>query len=254
MNQQFFNALLDPELPSPSELTSWNGSDPAARFAVYRNNVTVSLINALADSYPVTQELVGEPFFRAMARLFTRQAPPRLPMLAFYGESFADFIETFPPAAALPYLADVARLEMLRVRAYHAADALPLPAETIAQTMQNSVELAQLKIKFHPSVGLLTSNYAAVSLWAAHQGIEELSTVDPYFPESALIMRPQLDVEVIRLNSGAGDFIARLLHGNTLGTAFEESMAAFADFDLADTLSLLIRTQAIAAMNFESIE
>lgn len=248
MNGQFFEALLDPELPLPAGLTAWNGSDPATRFAVYRNNVVVSLIDVLADSCPVTQALVGDEFFRAMARLFVNHEPPRSRVLAFYGESFPTFIEAFPPAASVPYLADIARLEMLRMRAYHAADAVELPADAIAQLTAQSDDLPELRIEFHPSVGLLCSRYAVVSLWAAHQGIADISTVDPYIPESALILRPQLDVEVIRLNVGASDFVARLLQGINLGAAFEAASLAVADFDLTDTLGLLLRTQAISAM------
>ena len=56
MNQNTFAAaLLDPDLPAPAGLTTWNGSDPARRFRVYRNNVIISLIDALADSFEVTQ-------------------------------------------------------------------------------------------------------------------------------------------------------------------------------------------------------
>ena len=44
----FAAALLDPDLPPPDRLIAWNGSDPARRFAVYRNNVVVSLVDALA--------------------------------------------------------------------------------------------------------------------------------------------------------------------------------------------------------------
>ena len=46
----FTAALLDPELPCPMGLSAWNGSDPAQRFRVYRNNVIISLVDALADS------------------------------------------------------------------------------------------------------------------------------------------------------------------------------------------------------------
>ena len=63
----FAAALLDPQRPCPEGLFSANGADPASRFAVYRNNVQSSLINALADSYPVVLQLVGDEFFRAMA-------------------------------------------------------------------------------------------------------------------------------------------------------------------------------------------
>lgn len=78
-------ALLDPDAPCPVGLTAWNGSDPARRFAVYRNNVVVSLIDALAATFPVTLELVGEEFFRAMAGVFVRAVPPTSALLAEYG-------------------------------------------------------------------------------------------------------------------------------------------------------------------------
>lgn len=71
-------APLNPELPCPGGLTSWNGSDPELRFAVCRNNVMVSLIDALADTFPVVQALVGEEFFfgpwRGCLRKRTRRA------------------------------------------------------------------------------------------------------------------------------------------------------------------------------------
>ena len=73
MNQALFAAtLLDPTLPCPPGLTAWNGSDLTRRLAVHRNNVVVSLVDALADTFPVTQQLVGEDFFRTMARASSR--------------------------------------------------------------------------------------------------------------------------------------------------------------------------------------
>jgi len=246
--QEFFDALLNPGQAAPTCLTTWNGSDPAARFAVYRNNVVVSLIDALADTYPVTQELVGEEFFRAMARLFVNAEPPRSRMLAFYGETFPAFIEHFPPVASVPYLADIARLEMLRVRAYHAADEAALAADAIALALADIEGLPDLLVEVHPSVGLVQSQYAVVSLWAAHQEVADISTVDPYVPENSLVVRPYLDVEVIRLNSGAADFVARLLHRQSLGFAAEQASQSHADFDLAGILGLLIQSHAISSM------
>ena len=97
----FGAVLLAPTFQCPPGLTTWNGSDPAKRFGIYRNNVVVGLVDALADTYPVVQALVGEDFFRAMAGVFVRQVPPRTPVLAWYGEGFAGFVEQFPPAAGL---------------------------------------------------------------------------------------------------------------------------------------------------------
>ena len=183
--RHFAEAVLAAEPLCPPGLMAWNGSDPARRFAVYRNNVMVSLIDALADSYPVTQDLVGEEFFRAMARLFVRTQPPRSPVLALYGAGLAEFIEGFAPAAALPYLADVARLEMLRVQAWHAADAVPLGLADFAALLENAPALAATGFDLHPSLAVLRSAHAVVSLWAAHQaqdGMPDLAAVDPRCP------------------------------------------------------------------------
>ena len=89
----FAAALLDPQLPCPDGLCSANGADPASRFSVYRNNVQSSLINALADSYPVVQQLVGEDFFRAMAAVFVQQHPPETPLMSRYGEALPAFLD-----------------------------------------------------------------------------------------------------------------------------------------------------------------
>lgn len=250
MNQSTFAAALrDPDLPCPAGLTAWNGSDPAPRFAVYRNNVIVSLVDALADSFAVTRELVGEEFFRAMARLFVHAQPPKSPRLTFYGAEFPGFIENFPPAAGLPYLADVARLEYLRVVAYHAADTAPVSSAEIAAALADESSLPALVMSLHPSVAVLPSAAAVVSLWAAHQGLVDLAAVATDTPETALVLRPELDVEVIGIPPAAGIFIAALSHGSPLGKAAEQAAASAPDFDLAATLGLLIQKSAITALH-----
>lgn len=248
----FATALLTDDVDCPPGLTAWNQSDPAQRFAVYRNNVIVSLIDALADTYPVTQELVGEEFFRGMARLYARARPPRAPMLTFYGNDLPAFIETFPPAQAVPYLADVARLEMLRVKAYHAADAASLEMEQLAGLLADEKQLAQSRFSLHPSIGLLKSNYAVVSLWAAHQTSDidaALSRVDPHSAESALVLRAGLEVEISRIPLGATRFIEQLQQGIAFGLAAEKGLAADDEFDLAGILGVLIRGGALCSIS-----
>lgn len=242
--QAFAHALLRPDAPCPAGLKAWNGSDPAKRFAVYRNNVIVSLVDALADSFQVVQALVGEDFFRAMAAEFARGNPPRSPVLAWYGAGFADFVADFPPAAGLPYLADVARLEWLRVEAWHAADAEPLPLAEVAARLADEAALPALRLALHPSLRLLRSAHPVVSLWAAHQAEDVSSTlgaVDFTDAEAALVVRDGLDVAILRIEAGAAEFVDKLLRGVALGEAAEAS----GPFDLPATLGLLLRSGAI---------
>jgi len=126
-HREFAAALQVPTLSVPSALKGGGGHDAERRFAVHRNNFVVGLVDALAESFPVTQALVGQAFFRGMARERVLADPPRSPLLTDYALGFADFVAGFAPAAVVPYLADVARIEALRIQAYHAADAVPLP-------------------------------------------------------------------------------------------------------------------------------
>ncbi len=245
----FARALLDPAMSAPAELSSWNGSDPARRFAVYRNNVMVSLIDALADTFPVTQALVGEEFFRAMARVFIQVHPVKTRVLARVGEAFPDFVATFAPAACLAYLADVARLEMLRVCAYHAADVPTLEVHAMAQALTDPQALPTLRVQLHPGVFLLQSQYAVYSLWLAHQGELSITAVNPEQAQSVLIFRRGLDAEVIRLSAAQGHFVDQLLAGTGLAVAATHAVQHDPRFDLSTFVATLIRLQLITGLH-----
>ena len=247
MNAQgdFVAALLDPERACPAQLTAWNGSDPAVRFAVYRNNVLSSLIDALAASFPVVQQLLGEEFFRAMAAVYARHSPPRTRILANYGADLPAFIEAFAPASSLPYLADVARLERLRIRAYHAADAAPLAVNALTDALASPERLGSLLLRLQPALGLLDSAFAVVSLWAAHQGELTLAEVDPYQAQCALVLRNGLEVEVLGIRPGDALFLQTLQQGLPLGHAAQRALALDSAFDLGTCLAHLLRAGAI---------
>lgn len=92
------------------------GGTPESRLKVYRNNTFSNLRAALADVYPVILRLVGEDFFKHAATHFIRAHPSTSGDLNDYGGGFGEFLAAFPPAAELPYLCDVARLEWARRR------------------------------------------------------------------------------------------------------------------------------------------
>ncbi|GLZ86395.1 DUF2063 domain-containing protein [Metapseudomonas resinovorans] len=236
----FAAALLAPEPACPPGLVTWNGSDPMRRFAVYRNNVLASLINALADTFPVVKQLVGDEFFAGMARLHVQATPPRSPLLVFYGEDFPAFIANFPPAASLPYLADMARLELAQVHAYHAADLPSLDSTVLADVLTDPQWLPGLQLWLHPSIAVISSDYAIASLWAAHQGLLGLTEVDPGQPECALVLRNGLEVEVSRIGAGETAFIQALIAGSPLGPAVGAALAIDNAFDLGTTFARLL--------------
>ena len=245
--RDFGAALLDPERPVPLGLKAWNGSDPRVRFGVHRNNVVVSLVAALQDTFPVARQLVGDEFFAAMARIYVCEQPPASPVLTDYGDGFGDWLVQFEPVTALPYLADMARLERARVRAFHAADAAALGAGAIAQHLADPQCLPRARLALHPSLSVLMSPFAVVSLWSAHQSAGAMPTVAIDDPEAALVLRaPDDEVLVIAIPPAAAIFVRQLDEARTLGAALEAASSA-GSFDLAATLTLLIRHGALVA-------
>ena len=247
----FAKALLAPDQTCPDGLFSGNGADPASRFAVHRNTVHNGLINALAVAYPVTQLLVGEAFFRAMAGLYVQAYPPTSPLISEYGSTFADFIQGFEPAASVPYLADIARLERLRVRASHAADCQALDQQAVLLALQGQADLGTLRLHLHPSLATLNSPYAVVAVWAAHQTEGGLATLNPWHPQGALVLRQGLEVKVFAIDPGSVAFINSLAHGNALGTAVEHALEASTEFDLHQCLTLLISHNTLTHLHLE---
>jgi hypothetical protein len=246
LQADFARALLDPARAVPDGLRAWNGSDPSARFAVYRNNVLVSLVQALADGFPVVQRLVGDEFFAAMAGVYVRADPPRSPVLSEYGDGFADWLAAFEPAAGLPYLPDMARLERARVRAYHAADTAAIDTGALAACLQTSHLLDRVRLDMHPALTAIVSDWAVASLWAAHQydGDEAIARIVPDEAQSALVLREGDDVLVLPVGRADAVFVQALQAAQSLGGAAEAAALAAGAADaheLSATLALLIR-------------
>lgn len=237
----FASALLDPSLPPPVGWKAWNGSDPVVRFAVYRNNVVHSLVQVLADTFPVVRQLVGEPFFSAMAGQFVREHPPASPLMHRYGEALAGWLASFEPAAGLPYLPDVARLEQARLRALHAADAEPVDRQTLEAWRQMPQGLLDASLRLHPSLAIVRSAHPIVSLWHAHDLDDDtrdawLGKVDLHQAESALVFRHESD-EVVVLALPDGD--AKLTAALSAGTALGATQGAHVQADLVCVLARL---------------
>jgi hypothetical protein len=234
----FADALLSADRPIPRGINAYNTTVPTRRFGVYRNNVMLGLGRALKSRFPVVEKIVGEEFFAAMARVFVMEQPPRSPLLATYGDCFPAFIAAFEPAREIPYLADVARLEAARTRAYHAADATPLEADHFAAL--DSRTIGDIQIDMHPSAEIVRSPYPVVTIWAMNSGERELAPIADWWGEDALIARPCLDVQVRRLPPGGAAFLLALAAGRPLGEAAEAALADDPNFDLANNLAGLI--------------
>ncbi len=242
----FAPALLDPDREVPGIVAGPRGKAAVQCYNVYRNNVTVSLINALAAIYPAVQRLTGPDFFRAMARFHIRETPPTSPLLFEYGRDFPDFIARYEHARVLPWLADIARIERAWLDSYHAADAQPLSPSALATVPPE--HLSSVIFTVHPATRLVRSPFAAVTIFAANREGASADRIDGSTPEDALVTRPDFDVLVRTLPPGGAVFLDGLMSGCMLAEAAAAALEEAPSFDLATNIAGLFEAGAFISL------
>lgn len=243
MERDFALALLDRDRPPPAQL-SGEASRMRRGFEVYRTNYRVNLVDALRSTFPVAAALVGDEFFNAMAAEFVLRHPPRSPVLIEYGQDLPAFIDGFAPAASVPCLGDVSRLEWAWLEAYHSAESDVLVNCDLAEMQPDT--LANATLSLHPSLRLVRSVHPIASIWAAHQARSDQFTI-PGNGETALIVRPEAEVHLFNLATTDAAFVELLVAGKTVEQAAAAVLAAERDFDAGTSLLRLLRCGAIAA-------
>ena len=250
--QKFLSALLQPSQAAPANLRHPKADQPvASRFNIYRNNVVYSLRTALADKFPKLQKLVGDAAFDALADGYVRDNLPRIPPLFIYGDDLPDYLSGFVPLADVPYAGDVARLEILWLASYHAADHTPLMRENLlAHNIENAV------VRLAPALQLLASAWPIYDIWQflcdAGNAPDASKSEAPQSEgwqvgQSVLIFRDaQLMPQVALLPTGGAQFIAALQAGAILAEAAEHaSNAALSQTGLQEVMNLLVHKQQI---------
>ena len=241
---EFIRAILDPDLAAPDGLVTPEGHPASERFNVYRNNVAVSLTEALQTTFPLLVSALGEDFFKAMAGVFLRKHPPQSPLLMHYGDQMPNFLESFEPVQKYFYLPDIAKLEIALVQSYHAADSQPITPTFLEKIPPE--ELMESTFSLAPSMRLIRSSWPIYQLWR-YNTVPNSPSPTPG-PEDVLVLRPEFDPSPQLLPPGGGAFIDAILNNLTLDNATNHALNEDKNHDLALTLGMLIQGNAITAV------
>jgi hypothetical protein len=212
-------------------------------FANYRN--------ALAASYPVVQRLVGAPFFGAAVDAFVRAHPSRRGDLNVYGDAFGDFLAAYAPAADLPYLRDVARLEWAMDEANRAEDLTGTPDLVLAaMAIVPADRLPGLRLRLAASCRLVASDYPVLRIWQVNQS--NFDGDDHVWLDASadrLLVRRDVDgVVVERPISGEFEWLRALSAGATLADAIGAAQRSDAGFDLGKAMRTHIGSGTLAGI------
>ena len=229
------------------------GLSAAQRLQVYRNNLFESLTQALAAVYPVVAQLVGEAYFRQVARRFIVEHPLVSGNLHGFGRELPAKLAALPSAAELPYLADVAALEWAWHEVYHEAGCAPLQPAQLGEVP--AAQQLQLGLQLVPAARLVASAYPVLRIWQAHQAHH-----DPDFTVSLdeggsrlLVLRRDLEIEFVLLADAEDRWLRALASGATLADATLAALDRDPAFDLAATLGRHLTLGSFAALSFAAL-
>jgi len=214
---------------------------PLDRIEVHANHYRLSLVEALAATFPATCALLGRPAFSFAARRFALERPPREPRLSAYGAGFSAFLATLPEARELPWLPAVVRLEWALNRAAQAPDVPRLDPAALAALPAEEIGGARLLL--HPACALVASRHPALALWRAGRGEIAPEAVDlDAGGDLVLVLRLDGEAAWRRLSPSEFRWLAALRAGRSLARALR---AAGPDFDPAPLVAELLAAGAL---------
>lgn len=246
---RFQDAFVSALAGDPDALIPWweDAGAGAAGLSVYRNTVAKGCADAIVANFPSVERVCGADWLSAAGALYAIDHPPTRPSLVDYGQSFPQWLTRFPPAEDMPFLADLARLDLAWTRAHLAADAPPLAAS--AFELLDADAFSATAADLHPSAMVADFGDGLAGLWIALRAEsppEALELDDA--PSAVLILRPALEVAVRPLSPGGFAFLDSCRQGQPLALAAAAALAAEPGLDLAALFAALIAAGAFAAL------
>lgn len=211
----------------------------SGRLAIYRNNISLTLADALAETYRAVAALVGEDYFARLAQGYIAAHPAYSANLNDYGEAFAAFLSAHPVARSLPYLPDMARFEWAWQRSFFAPEAPP--ADLPALHRLDDAALLASRLGLCPSLHWLQPDYPVSEIW--HFCIREQGRGEP--PAAAAdthtlaLWRDARGVRTQRIEKAVFVALCSLGAGKTLAAAIDDASGADDGFQAERLLSLL---------------
>lgn len=238
----FVDALYGGESADMRTLTRQPG------FAVYRNTVLKGATDALVANFPTLERLVGTEWLRSAAAIHARLSPPSDARLLHYGADFPDFLDAFEHAQDMPYLGDVARLDLLWTHVHCAAEEPEIEMSLLAQLC--ATELASLRLIPRACARWIwLPNCPAYTLWHLNRELLPLPEDLDWQGEGALLTRQDGRVRWQAASAADCAFLDACAAQLPLDQALDKAVAIEPTLNLENCLIRLVSAGAFTASN-----
>src|SRR5207249_3232990 len=133
---------------------------PAERVHIYAGMYFWRIVEALREDFPKVATVLGADGFAELVRGYIAAHPSTEPSIRHVGHALPEFLGGYQPA----YLADLARLESMRLHVFDAPDAAPLTAADLRRVAVE--EWPDLRFTVVPACARLVTAWPVHRLWA----------------------------------------------------------------------------------------
>ena|SRR5437868_70363 len=220
---------------------------PTENIIIYQNNIQSNLMRTLYDIYKMIVILVGDDFFRQMAKEYIHQYPSLSGNLHDFGEYFGDFLAEYEPANDLPYLAEVADFEWTCHVLHFASDANKLDIKQLESIPPDQFQA--LHFYLHPASSLMQFEYPILRIIDLCNGVSEEEINMNEGGVNLLVIRRELEIMLVTLTDAEFTFLCAISANATLGDALDETLADYPDFLLDEHLPGWIEDKTIVGFS-----
>jgi len=248
VNQQ--QALMDAILSQQE-----NNSFEKRGLEIYQQNLLVSAERALQITYPIVLQLIGEELFKYATKILLQQSPPAQGDWALWGDEFPALLRAMRQLADYPYVADCAKLDLVRHKLERAKD-----SETDMASLQLLAELEpdDIKIVLSVNLKLCSSDFPIVDIYQGHvepqqnesTWLQQAKTkLENRQGQKILLYRPQFKAQVRALKGDEYYFLSLLEEGIALGQTLDLMISeGHPDFSFEQWLPMAIQQNLISCL------
>ena len=228
-----------------------HGFSDAQRLQIYRNNIHISLREALSAVYPVLEKLVGTEFFRHLASHYIVAHPSDSGNIHTFGGELPAFVKDFPGLEGLPYLSDVAHMEWLYHEVFHAPPGQSSDLNALLEVTED--QLQKLRFDISPACRWLHSGYPVLNIWQANQDDSESDEIINLDQGETwlLVLRNSSHIEFHTISRGIYALVNSLHLNNTFTEACAHLMNIDPECDISAAVQYMISKKIISGFSME---
>ncbi len=249
MLEAYFEAFEDFLKTGNSErLARFTDVDSNPEFLnVYRNGYFKTCTDALVAGYPVVGSLVGEDYFRRLARAYVEAHPPTTGTLVGYGSRFAEFLRSRSHEHGLAYLSDAAAIDAAWLVSYFAKDVVALAPADVESISSVGVDVSTIRVKLTPPTQLVSLHHHIVETWALirERGALTSGVRLREGDNMAMVWRLDGQIHIKALDPGESAFLSTIAGVATLEAAATRAFEVDESFDLETTFAALLKNHVL---------